>query len=383
MSNEKHNNSSRFRLGLIINPMAGLGGSVALKGSDGADTAAQALALGAKPKAGMRTAQALDQLVGMDLEVVTYPGPMGEQVARELGFDVTVLGNIDIDATRAEDTEQAAQDLAAHGVDIVLFAGGDGTARNIVNALPENYPVLGIPAGVKIHSGVYALSPGAAGAVVAMLVRGELVSLVDQEVRDIDEEAFRQGKVRAQYYGELRVPQEHRYVQNVKSSGREVEELVVADIAADVVEQMEDGVRYLMGSGSTVKAVMDELGLENTLLGVDVIEDGQLIASDCTASELLSLAQGHECRIIITVIGGQGHIIGRGNQQLSPEVLRCVGRENIQLIATKTKLNELEGRPLIVDSGDPQLDRQMAGVMPVITGYHDAVLYRVSDWTGE
>ena len=383
MSNEKHNNSSRFRLGLIINPMAGLGGSVALKGSDGADTAAQALALGAKPKAGMRTAQALDQLVGMDLEVVTYPGPMGEQVARELGFDVTVLGSIDIDATRAEDTEQAAKDLAAHGVDIVLFAGGDGTARNIVNALPENYPVLGIPAGVKIHSGVYALSPGAAGAVVAMLVSGELVSLVDQEVRDIDEEAFRQGKVRAQYYGELRVPQEHRYVQNVKSSGREVEELVVADIAADVVEQMEDGVRYLMGSGSTVKAVMDELGLENTLLGVDVIEDGQLIASDCTASELLSLAQGHECRIIITVIGGQGHIIGRGNQQLSPELLRCVGRENIQLIATKTKLNELEGRPLIVDSGDPQLDRQMAGVMPVITGYHDAVLYRVSDWTGE
>ena len=263
--------------------------------------------------------------------------------------------------------------------DILLFAGGDGTARNICHQVGDNFPVLGIPAGCKIHSGVYAVTPKAAGEIVAMLIRGELVTLAEQEVRDIDEDAFRQGRVRAKYYGALLVPQEHRYLQNVKSGGKEVEELVLTDIAADLIERMEPATRYIMGSGSTVKAVMDELGLQNTLLGVDMIEDHTLIASDCTAQELVEKTAGHNTKLVITIIGGQGHILGRGNQQLSPELITQIGKENIIVIATKTKLAALQGRPLIVDSGDPELDKSLAGVIAVITGYHDSVLYRIAE----
>ncbi|WP_379907427.1 ATP-NAD kinase family protein [Marinobacterium aestuariivivens] len=316
---------------------------------------------------------------GLPVQILTWPAEMGADVAREAGFEPVVLGAIDSGHTGPDDTERAAIELEKAGVDLLLFAGGDGTARNICNAVSDRLPVLGIPAGVKIHSGVYGVTPRAAGEIVAMLVRGELVTLGDEEVRDIDEEAFRQGRVRAKYYGELLVPQEHRYLQHVKNGAREAEELVLADIAADVVETMAPGVCYVMGSGTTVQAVMDELGLPNTLLGVDLVQDGQLVAADCTAAQLLDLTEGRDCRLVVTLIGGQGHIIGRGNQQLSPALLRRIGRENIQLLATKTKLKALEGRPLIVDSGDPQLDRELAGLIRVTTGYHDAVLYRVAD----
>lgn len=373
------NKPRNFKLGLLINPLAGLGGSVALKGSDGADTASKALALGAEPKAQLRTLAALSVLKDLAVDIVTYPAEMGEDAARIADFKPTVLGEIVSGKTTAQDTERAAQALYTAGVDLILFAGGDGTARNICHALPEQFPVLGIPAGVKIHSGVYAVTPKAAGEIVAMLIRGELVTLGEQEVRDIDEEAFREGRVRAKYYGELLVPQEHRYLQNVKSGGKEVEELVLADIAADLIERMEPLTRYIMGSGSTVNAVMDELGLQNTLLGVDLIEDHMLISSDCTAQQLLEETLGRKTKLVITIIGGQGHILGRGNQQLSPELIKQIGKENIIVIATKTKLEALQGRPLIVDSGDPEVDKSLAGVIAVITGYHDSVLYRIAE----
>jgi predicted polyphosphate/ATP-dependent NAD kinase len=367
-----------FRLGLIINPLAGIGGSVALKGSDGIETVAQALALGAKPMAGVRTEQALQVLVDKPIEIITYPGEMGADVAIKLGFKTQIVGDITPGNTSAEDTEKAALALIAAGVDLLLFAGGDGTARNIANVVEDQVSVLGIPAGVKIHSGVYAITPKAAGEVIALLVSGNMLTLGHQEVRDIDEVAFREGRVKAKYYGELQVPSEHRYVQNVKSSGKEVEELVIADIAADVVEQMEDDVYYIIGSGTTVQAVMHEMGLENTLLGVDVVRNGELIANDCTAAQLLEITKGAPTKIIITIIGGQGHIIGRGNQQLSVDLLKRVGKENVMLLATKTKLNELEGRPLICDSLSEEINHSFSGVISVTTGYHDKVLYRIA-----
>lgn len=371
-----------FKLGLIINPVAGLGGSVALKGSDGAETAALALERGAVPRAGERTLQALECLKGLALEVITYPQEMGQDIAEQAGLFVNVIGAIDSGNTTPEDTEQAARQLSDLGVDLILFAGGDGTARNICHVVDEHTPVLGIPAGVKIHSGVYAVTPKAAGEIVAMLVRGELVTLAEQEVRDIDEDAFRQGTVRAQYYGELSVPQEHRFLQRVKEGGKESEAIVLDDIAAHVIEtmEMEDDVYYIMGSGSTVESVMEQLKLDNTLLGVDLVQNQQLVAKDCTAQQLLDLTEGKETRIVITLIGGQGHIIGRGNQQLTAELLRRVGKQNIYVIATKTKLTALAGRPLIVDSGDDQLNSEWSGLIPVITGYRDQVLYPVADF---
>lgn len=368
-----------FRLGLIINPLAGLGGSVALKGSDGAEVARRALALGAVPRAAERTRQALQPLQGLPIEVLTWDGPMGADLAREMGFVTRVLGQPASRPSTADDTCRAAEALAEAGVDLLLFAGGDGTARNLCETLGERVPVLGVPAGVKIHSGVYALTPTAAGQLVALLVRGELVSIADQEVRDLDEDAFRAGRVQARFYGEMRVPAEHRYLQHVKNaSNREEEALVLDEIAADFIEQMEPDVLYLMGSGSTVAAIMAELGLDNTLLGVDAVLNGELIAADCTAQQLLELSEGRKVRIVITLIGGQGHLIGRGNQQLSAELLRRIGRDSLHVVATRTKLKALDGRPLIIDSGDPQLDAAWSGLIEVHTGYRDAVLYSIA-----
>ena len=366
-----------FRLGLIINPLAGLGGSVGLKGSDG--QAQKALELGAKPQAMQRVKTALTELLAQKdkFEILTVAGDMGHSVCEELGLQSQVIYTPPSWPSSANDTENAARLLAQQGVDILLFAGGDGTARNICAAVADNTTVLGIPAGVKIHSGVYAISPQAAGKLVAKLVAGELVSLSEAPVMDIDEQAFRTGVVKARRFGEMRIPALLRYVQSVKMGGRESEELVLADLAAYVVSQLEDNVRYVMGSGSTVAAVMAELGVDNTLLGVDVVENGQLIAKDVTAAQLLQLVQGRPSKLIITLIGGQGHVFGRGNQQLSPEVIRAIGRDNILLIASKTKLQQLDGRPLLADSGDVTLDKQLTGLINILTGYNDYVMYRL------
>lgn len=366
-----------FRLGLIINPLAGLGGSVALKGSDG--MAAEALALGAVPMAGERAAVALRQLLDVkdQFQVLTVSGEMGADLCQQLGLNYQVCYTPTSHPTVATDTEQAALAIAAQGVDLLLFAGGDGTARNLCSVLGESTTVLGIPAGCKIHSGVYAISPQAAGKLVQRLVSGQLVTLAEAPVMDIDESAFRDGVVKARRYGEMRIPAELRYVQSVKAAGKESEELVLDDLAAYVAGLMEDNVRYVMGSGSTVAAVMAELGLANTLLGVDVVENGQLLARDVTATQLLQLVTDYPSKLVITLIGGQGHVFGRGNQQLSPAVIKAIGRENIMLLATKTKLQQLNGRPLLADTGDQALDNALHGLLNVLTGYNDYVIYRL------
>lgn len=380
----------KFRLGLLINPVAGLGGSVALKGSDG--VASQAIALGAKPQASHRMAQALDIFVKYadEIEVVAAAGLMGEDLAKSKGFTTQVIDTLNsaqFGETTASDSRHFASAMMTQNIDLLLFAGGDGTARDIYAAVGDSLPVLGVPAGVKIHSGVYGITPVASGMVVKQLLEGELVSLMTADVMDIDEALFRQGKVMAKRYGEMQVPAEPRYIQAVKMGGRESNELVLADIAAEVIEQIE-GETVIVGSGSTVAAVMQELSLDNTLLGVDVIAAESLLASDVKANELIDIVTQRRLdslpvKLMITVIGGQGHILGRGNQQLTPELLKMIGKENILLVATKTKLKALEGRPLIVDSGEPELDQWLSGYYRVITGYRDYVMYQVSSPVAE
>ncbi len=372
----------RFRLGLIINPLAGLGGSVGLKGSD--NVAELAISRGAEAKAGLRMKQALTVIkpFSEQIDIVTASGDMGETLAVELGFSVKCVHQISPGSsnnnTSAVDTKQTVKALQDESLDLLLFAGGDGTARDIYSVVDDSLPVLGVPAGVKIHSGVYAITPNAAGVVVSMLLQGELVSLMTADVMDIDEEAFRKGTVKAKRFGEMLVPAEPRYIQAVKMGGKEVDELVLADIAADVINQMEDEL-YIIGSGSTVAAVMEELNLDNTLLGVDVIHEQQIVACDVTANQLLELTQNKPTKLVITLIGGQGHILGRGNQQLSPELIKRIGKDNIIILATKTKLKALDGRPLIVDSGDPELDSALSGYYKITTGYHDYVMYQVAN----
>lgn len=367
-----------FTLGLIVNPLAGLGGSVALKGSDG--VAELALEKGAEPKAGLRTQTALRVVSEFkdQIKIVTCPADMGENWVKGLGFEYEVLDGINASATQPEDTKLAAEQLKHRHVDLLLFAGGDGTARDICSVIEDSFPVLGIPAGVKIHSGVYGVTPQASGEVVKLLLQGKLVDLKPQDVRDIDEAAFRDNQVRAKLFGEMTVPQAGEFVQSVKQGGIEQEELVLDDMAAYLAQELEPDVLYLVGSGKTTQALMDHLYLDNTLLGVDAVLNEQVLKNDLTEHDILSLLDNHQnVKIIVSVIGGQGHIFGRGNQQFSPSVIRRVGRDNIWVLCTKTKLRLLDGKPLHVDTGEPELDEELSGHIEIITGYQDKVLYPV------
>lgn len=375
---------SGFRLGLIINPLAGVGGQAALKGSDG--VAEQALAQGVLPQAQRRVAQALELLLPLrdQLQLFAAPGAMGSNLLTELGFAHQVVGELsEPNQTCAEDTERCAAALQKTGIDLLLFAGGDGTARDICNQISSSQLVLGIPAGVKIHSGVYAVNPRAAGELVALLIKGDLVRLREADVRDIDENAFRQGQVKTRHYGELSVPEEGRFVQQVKQGGREVETMVLDDIAAWLQEEQDDETGWILGPGSTNLGLLEAMGLQGTLLGIDVLRNGELVLQDATEQQLWALLeQGGDWRILVTAIGGQGHILGRGNQQLSPRVVRAVGIDNLLVVATKTKLKTLDGRPFLVDSGDAELDQQLTGLRRVLSGYREEMLYPVS-WKAE
>ena len=380
---------TKFKLGLVINPIAGIGGSVALKGSDG--MAMHALALGAKPQANARAKLALEILLPYQDDIVIYTANdlMGEQCAHDLGFTVEVLYQAKHKHTQSEDTKLAAQALLTQSVDIILFAGGDGTARDIANVVArdddsQQVPVLGIPAGCKIHSGVYAITPKAAGRIIELMVTKELVTLTTGDVMDIDESLFRQGIVKAKRYSEMKIPSELRYVQAVKSGGKESDEFVLQDIAANVIEEMNDydDRQFIIGSGSTTAFLMSELSVDNTLLGVDIVREQSLFAADVTETELFKAITEYPgiSKLVITLIGGQGHVFGRGNQQLSPRIIRAIlaqpgGSDNIMIIATKAKLAALANRPLISDTGDSELDQQLSGFMPITTGYKDQVLY--------
>ena len=370
-----------FRLGVIVNPYAGLGGTVGLKGSDGEATVAEAFNRGAEPRAMARMRRALQVLLPWreQLHLFCYAGDMGESCAIALDFSYTVVGSPSAQVTTAVDTCEVARVLMAQGVDLILFAGGDGTARNIADAVGTRQAVLGVPSGVKMHSGVYAITPEGAGHIVQLLLEGKWVPIVEQDVKDIDEDAFRAGQVRARFYGTLLVPEAPQFLQQVKNSGAQVDELAQIDVASEVIEHLVDDTLYIVGPGSTTQVLLQQMNLAGSLLGVDLMRNQQLLATDVTAQDISNALDQHtgEVRIIITAIGGQGHIIGRGNQQLTPDILRRVGKENIQVIATREKILALQGRPLLVDSHDPVLDKTFAGYLPVITGYRERIMYPV------
>ena len=338
------------------------------------------------------------------IEIVSWPGEMGEDEARAAGFEPRVLGSFtgrrsyvrcelersggepaaiacdDFVFTTPDDTEQAARDLVAAGVDLILFAGGDGTARNICSAVGDAVPVIGVPAGVKIHSAVYATTPAAAGDVAALFLheRPGVVRLREGEVMDIDEDAFRENRVSAHLYGYLSVPYARGLTQSAKAGGVAGEERALNDVATEVIREMSPGTLYILGPGTTTRTIMTRLGLDKTLLGVDAVCDGAPVGRDLTEADLLRLLEGYpEARVVVTVIGGQGHVFGRGNQQISPAVIRRVGRAGVIVVATQTKLLSLEGRPLLVDTGDAGLDADLCGYVKVVTGLGERTMYKV------
>jgi predicted polyphosphate/ATP-dependent NAD kinase len=366
-------------LGLIVNPVAGIGGRVGLKGSDGLDIQQLARDLGAQREASNRAAIALRQLHQLEdnFAIITYPGEMGEKSARECGFTPLVIGSIPRGDTTAEDTRLAASAMRQRGVDLLLFAGGDGTARDIYNVIGDSLPVLGIPAGVKIHSGVYAINPVSAGELARQYITGEITTLREGEVMDLDEAAYRTGRVSPRLYGYLKIPFHRRLLQDRKSPNPSSTASVLDGIAQDVIDGMQEDTLYLVGPGTTTLPILARLGLNKTLIGIDVVRNRQLMASDVTEANILKLLAGHRGVIVVTPIGGQGHIFGRGNQPFSPRVISQVRRENIIVVSTPEKIRALNGQPLLVDSGDLDIDQMLSGYMRVITGYGEQIVYRV------
>ncbi len=366
------------RIGLIVNPIAGMGGLVGLKGTDGKETLEKAKDLGAVPLAPARAIEALKEIATIkgSIDVFTYPYEMGEEEARASGFTPTVVGSIVRGQTSSVDTKNAAKDMLKLKVDLILFAGGDGTARDICEAVGDQVPVLGIPAGVKIHSAVFAINPKAAGSLTVMHLQGKLPTY-EAEVMDVDEEAFRKNRVSARLYGYLKVPHERMMVQNAKVGRIQNDLDAVEAIAWDVIDSMQDDYLYIIGPGSTTKTIMKQLQLEYTLLGVDVVSQKRLVALDLNEAQLLNLIEGKKAKIVVTVIGGQGFIFGRGNQQLSHRVIKKVGKENIIVIASEQKIASLKGKPLLVDTDSGEVNGMLKGYIKVATGYDKAVIYKV------
>lgn len=366
------------RVGLIVNPIAGMGGSVGLKGTDG--IVQRAIERGAIPRSPDRTRLALDVLseIKDEIEIVTCSKDMGENEARSHGFSTAVVWQYNHTHSSNEDTIKAAEAMIQEKVDLILFAGGDGTARDIFNAVGENIPVIGIPAGVKIHSPVYAKNPKMAGELAKLYLTGKIKLLQEVEVLDINEEAYRAGKVHTKLYGYLKMPYERKYVQNRKAPTPLSEVAAQNSIALDVIDHMEDNIFYVIGPGTTTRAVMENMDLSYTLLGVDVIYNKKNVALDATEKELISIIEGKKCKLIITPIGGQGYLFGRGNQQISPRVIRMIGKENIVVVTTKQKVSELKGSPFLVDTGDNEVDEMLKGYVKAIVGYKEQIIYPIN-----
>ena len=365
------------KIGLIVNPFAGIGGRVGLKGSDGLETVKKAIELGAVSPAPERAIITLKKIsiLQKKIKLYTYPCEMGEDEAKDSGFiNPVVIGTIVKGETTPEDTKKAALKMAKRGVELLLFVGGDGTARDIYDAIDSEVPVLGIPAGVKIHSSVFAITPQHAGDLVEKYIKKDL-PLRATEVMDIDENLFRKGKISAQLYGYMNVPFERKLIQGAKSRSS-FSTNKIREIAQFIVDNMSEEYYYILSTGTTVKAIGDILRIDKTLLGVDLVYKKKLIGKDLNEKKLLKFIVDKRAKIIVTVIGGQGYIFGRGNQQISPQIIRMVGKKNLIVIATQDKLISLD-RPLLVDTGESGCDKYLSGYMRVITGYNEESICKV------
>ena len=355
------------KIGLIINPVAGMGGSVGLKGTDG-EMYKKAIEMGALPVTPVRTADMIQHLEHKEtIQWLTAPESMGEDVLAEMEIDFEVIGQIGA-ATSAEDTKRISKEMADKGVELLVFVGGDGTARDILDALDSKVAVVAVPSGVKVFSAAFATSARAAAEMVDAFVDG--CGVTEEEVLDIDEDAYRDNRLSAALYGYLQVPDVPDFLQPGKAgsdTGISSEENK-KDIAMYIAENMIEDALYLFGPGTTVKAIADEMDAEKTLLGIDAYYAGKRIKADINEKDILGLLDEYEqARIIVTPIGGNGFIFGRGSKQFTPEVLRRVGKKNMRVVANHDKALSLAC--LRVDTGNHDIDDALSGYWEVVVGY--------------
>lgn len=374
------------RIGFLTNPIAGMGGRVGLKGTDG--MVGKAVELGAQPVAPLRALLALreiqrrllEQTPPLALEWITCPNGMGAETLMAAGVkSFEVIGELR-NPTTAADTKDATRHFLELGADLILFCGGDGTARDIASVADARVPILGIPAGVKMYSGVFAVSPDRTAEVLLGFVNGQL-TVVEAEVLDLDEERYRAGVWAVRFFHNVLTPFEPTFTQVSKQIITEASDAQSkAEIACYVGEEIKANpqILFILGAGGTLQAVADEIGVEKTLLGVDAVHGGRLVGKDLNERSLLALLEKHShCRLILSPIGAQGFILGRGNLQLSPDAVRRIGAANIMVVATPSKLARTP--QLRVDTGDARLDVELAKpeFLPVVIGYRRRRLVKI------
>ncbi len=363
------------KIGLIVNPVAGMGGSVGLKGTDGKEIYLKALELGAQPVTPGKAHEVLEHIKDLEpIEWLVGPGKMGENSLTEMGLSYTVVGEIG-EETTGEDTRRIAKQMVAHGAELIVFVGGDGSARDMFDAVGTDTPVVAVPAGVKIFSAAFAISTRGAAEMLDAFVSG--VGVTEEEVLDIDEAAYQNNRLDSKLYGYLMVPNVRAYLQPGKiATTTPSSEESKLEIAAFIVEDIEPETLYILGPGSTVKAVADEMGVEKTLLGVDAVYEGKLVGQDLNEKGILALLDQYPQRkLVITPLGGNGFIFGRGSKMFTPEVIRRVGKQNVIIVGDRDKVQHLDC--LRVDSGDFSLDEELSGYLKVWVGYREAILKKV------
>lgn len=362
-------------IGLIVNPVAGMGGSVGLKGTDG-EMFKKSLGLGAKTVTPARTKDFLTHIKNkQEIIIYTAPGKMGEEHVKTFDIQLEVIGTIN-EETTAEDSKKIALDMLNSGIDLLIFVGGDGTARDIYDAVDSKIPVIAVPSGVKVFSSVFAVSARAAAEILDAFIKG--TDVTEEEVLDIDESAFRKGKLASRLYGSLLVPNVRNFLQAGKEASSTSSSSIEnkKDVAQYIVEGMDHEILYLLGPGTTVKAVTDELKLNKTLLGIDAVFDGEVVGADLNEKGILELFKKYKKKkIVVTPLGGNGFIFGRGNKQFTPEVIKKIGKENIIVIGTKDKVNSLGC--LRVDTGNFEVDELFLGYIKVIIGHKEEMLMEV------
>ncbi len=365
-------------LGFFVNPIAGMGGAVGLKGTDGTTTLREALKKGAKPVAPIRAREYLTFLLAHRdrFSLLTAAGIMGAETSGSLGITRQIVGRIGRKTT-AQDTIRLSRLMKRRKVDLLVFCGGDGTARDIFKAVGPNFPVLGVPAGVKVYSSVFAINPRAAAETTIQFLDGA-ISTKPGEVLDIDEKEYRQNRLSVKLVGQLRTPDAGPLIQDPKSPSIPSEAVLMEEIADYFKEESKPDLVYVLGPGTTLEKVAAWLGFKKTLLGVDVVKgDGTVLGRDVDESTLLRLIKPSSTRIVVSPIGGTGFLFGRGNQQISPRVLGQVGLDNIIIVAARTKVEALQPRRLLVDTGDEKLDQAFRGYRRVLTGYREEMVVKV------
>lgn len=353
-----------MRIGFVVNPVAGMGGRVGLKGTDG--KVERARELGAEMRAPDRARETLTELhdTGDEVDLYTYGGVMGAEAARAAGFRPTVVGSPETEETSAADTRTAVRALLDRGVDLLLFVGGDGTAVDVaetVETAESQTPILGVPAGVKVYSAVFAVTPEAAAHVAVGHESTERA-----EVTDIDEDEYREGAVDTELRALATVP-----VAEQRQSSKQTHAGTVDGVAEWVTENVRPGVTYVLGPGSTLSTVKETLGIDGSPLGVDVYRDGDLLVRDGAEADILE-ALGEENVVVVTPIGGQGFVFGRGNDQISPAVVR---QSTVEVVASRRKLDGLG--VLRVDTGESAVDDQLRGWRRVRVGRYETRLVEI------